>query len=344
MTLVKLGNKLVGDGHPCFIVFEPGATHTGLKSAKILVKAAADAGADAVKFQMIDTDRFMGEHHMMVEYKSAAGMTKEKMYEALKRRELKPDEWRELKKFCDKVGILFFSSASFPEEVDFLKELKSVAIKVNKGDINNPYLIDYISKTGLPVMLDGREKFEELERGVEICENNGNKNIIIMHCPSGYPAKHAGVHLSAITVIKNVYNYPVGFADHSEGGIMNFAAVALGANLIEKTITLNKKTNAVEHIMSLEPSEMKPFIERLRAVEQALGNPRIIFSSRVKDEIRRSITAKRKIEKGQKITIDDIDFKRPGSYLPANMYEEVVNRKAKRDIKEGEFIKLNDLE
>mgnify|MGYP001058935558 CR=1 FL=1 len=344
MVLVKLGKRLIGDGQPCFVVLELGATHTGLESAKQLVKAAADAGADAVKFQMIDSNRLMGERHIDVEYKSVKGMTKETMYGALKRRELKPNEWRELKAFCDELKIMFFSSATFPEEVDFLRELQSVAVKVNKGDMNHPYLIDYIAKTGLPVMLDAREKFEELERAVEICEENGNRNIIIMHCPSGYPAKHAGVHLNAIPIIKRVYDYPVGFADHSEGGAMNFAAIALGANLIEKTITLDKRTDAVEHIMSLEPSEMAPFIAQLRAVEQALGTPRIIFSSRVNEDARRSIAAKKDIKKGKAITIDDLDFRRPGAYLPPNTYTEVITKRTKRDIKEGQFIRLDDLE
>jgi sialic acid synthase SpsE len=164
-----------------------------------------------------------------------------------------------------------------------------------------------------------------------------------MHCPSGYPAQHAGIHLSTITQIKNIFGYPAAYSDHSVGEAMNYAAIALGANMIEKTITLNKGTDAVEHSMSIEPHEIPAFVKTTRAVEDALGDPRIIFESRVKPDLRRSIFAKKDIVKGHLLTLDDLDFRRPGTFYSAQYYEAVIGREMNQDLKAGESIMPDDL-
>lgn len=343
---VKIADKIVGDGHPCFLSVEPGATHTGLESAKKLVKAAKEAGADAVKFQTIDTDELMSAESLThkVKFETSQGYREESIYKALKRRELTFDEWRELKAYCDKLGILFISTPSGPATIALLKEIGAAAIKISKSDVNNSYLIRLAAQTGLPVIMDAREKFRDVENGVKICEDEGVENIIIMHCPSGYPAEYAGIHLSVIPYIKEIFGYPVAYSDHSVGEIMNYAALGLGVNFIEKTITLDKSTNAVEHYMSLEPDELKNFIERIREVEKAFGNPRIIFNSRVKLSNRRSILAKNNIVKGAVIKLEDLTFKRPGTHLSVERYEEVVGKRAMRDIAADTFLSENDFE
>jgi len=342
MKVAKIGNKMVGDGYPCFLSVEPGATHTGLESAKQLAKATKEAGADAVKFQTLETDELMSSQDMMVEYQTPKGKRKESIYGALKRRELTFAEWRQLKKYCDGIGILFISTPSGPRTVDLLAEMKVAAIKVAKSDVNNRYLINLIAEKGLPVIMDAREKFEDVENGIRICEEKGIKDIVIMHCPSGYPAEHAGIHLQAIPYIKGIFDYPVAYSDHSVGDYMNYAALGLGANFIEKTITLSRATDAVEHYMSLEPEELEQFIKKVREVEQAFGNPRVIFNSRVKKEHRRSIMTRRKIKKGQTIKLEDLAFKRPGTHLSVEYYEEVVGKKATRDLEADAFISEGD--
>ncbi|MFC2061384.1 N-acetylneuraminate synthase family protein [Elusimicrobiota bacterium] len=343
---VKIGNKTVGDGCPCFISVEPGATHTGLESAKKLVSAAKEAGADAVKFQTLDTDELMSSESRAhtIDYKTTDGWKKEGIYEALKRRELNFDEWRELKKYCDELDILFISTPSGPGTVDLLAEINAAAIKVAKADVNNRYLIGLIAEKGLPVIMDAREKFEDVENGVKICEEKGISDIIVMHCPSGYPAEQAGIHLSVIPYIKKIFGYPVAYSDHSVGDYMNYAALGLGVNFIEKTITLDRGTDAVEHYMSLEPEELKQFIKRIREVEQAFGDPRIIFNSRVKEIHRRSIMTNKNIKKGDNIGLDDLVFKRPGTFLSVERFEEVVGKKATHDLEENIFISENDFE
>ncbi len=341
---VKIGDKIVGDGYPCFISVEPGATHTGLESAKKLAKISKEAGADAVKFQTIETDEIMSSKDMEIEYQTPNGKRKESIYAALKRRELSFDEWKELKRYCDNLGILFISTPSGARTVDLLAEMKVAAIKVSKSDVNNRYLIKLIAEKGLPVIMDAREKFEDVENGIRILEEKGIKDIIIMHCPSGYPAEYAGIHLSVIPYIKGIFGYPVAYSDHSVGDYMNYVALGMGANFLEKTISLNKSTNAVEHYMSLEPEEVTQFVRKIRKIEQAFGNPRIIFNSRVKKENRRSIMSARKIKKGKIIEEEDLAFKRPGIHLSVERYEEAIGKKAARDIEADIFISENDFE
>lgn len=344
MKHARIGNKIVGDGYPCFISLEPGATHTGLESAKALARTAAEGGADAVKFQTIDTDEVMSSEEIMIKYSTVSGKKAESVYDALKRRELTADEWRQLKAYCDDLGILFISTPSGPGTVDLLAEMNVAAIKVAKSDVNNRYLIKLIAEKGLPVIMDAREKFEDVEVGIRICEQAGINDIVIMHCPSGYPAEYAGIHLKAIPHIKNIFGYPVAYSDHSMGDSMNYAALGLGVNFIEKTITLDKTVDAVEHYMSLEPQEVRGFVENIRSIEQAFGNPRVIFNSRVNTLHRRSIMAAKPIKKGEVFSVESLSFKRPGMHLSVEHYEEVVGSKATRDLEAGVFLERGDFD
>lgn len=348
MKTVKIHNKTIGLGYPCLISFEPSSTYADLDTAKQMVKASALAGADAIKFQTFvtgDADRMMGKKDIMVDFTTPTGKKKESVYDALKRRELTKEQWQDLVNFTKELNLLFITSPYFPETVDFLVEMEVDAIKVSKGDINNVLLIEKIAKTGLPVILDAREKFDDVDRAVKICEKNSNNQIIIMHCPSGYPAENAGVHLRAITAIQEKYEYPVGFADHSKGDTMNYAAVALGASMLEKTVTPDKSTEHAEHFMSLELDELKTLVKNVRAIEEAFGDPDILFTSRVEENARRSIVAKKNIEKGQIITLEVLDFKRPGN-LGISVAEgfDVMNKKALKTIPEGTFLKWDMLE
>ena len=227
----------------------------------------------------------------------------------------------------------------------FLKEIKTDAIKVSKGDVENVFLVEKIAKTNLPVIIDAREKFSDVERAIQICKDNGNNQIIIMHCPSGYPAEAAGVHLRAINAIKEKYDYPIGFADHSLGGLMNYAAIALGVNMIEKTITKDKTTEQSEHYMSLEPHELKPFIQNIRSIEAAQGDPDILKVSRVSLDGRRCFVAKKEITIGEKITLSILDFQRPGNTgISCAEGHNILNKIAKTTIPKGTFLQWHMLE
>jgi len=348
MIKVQIGNKTIGDNEPCLISFEPGATFSNIEHAKKMIEASALAGADAIKFQTFlpgEADRIMGKKDIEVNFTTLSGKKKELVYDALKRRELNKDEWKELVQYAKKKKILFITAPYFTETINFLNEIQVDAIKVSKGDINNVLLIDQISKTDLPIILDGREKFEDVDKAIKICKENKNEKIIIFHCPSGYPSENAGIHLSAIKAIKEKYPYPVGFADHSPGDMMNYAAVALGANMLEKTITYDKTIEKVEHFMSLELNELEKFVKNIRAVEVAMGDAKILMTSRVEENARRSFIAKKDILKGETITPEHLDFRRPGN-LGISCADGfiVIGKKALQTIKEGTFLNWDMLD
>lgn len=344
---IKIGNKLVGNNEPCLISLEPSATYSNLDEAKKMVKAVALAGADAIKFQTYtpgDADRIMGRKDITVDFTTATGNKQELVYDALKRRELTKDAWRELVRYAKELNLAFITAPVFSETIDFIVDIKVDAIKVSKGDINNVLFIEQIAQTKLPVILDGREKFDDIDRAVKICEKNGNKQIIIMHCPSGYPVENSGVHLRAISTIQEKYEYPVGFADHSPGDIMNYAAIGLGAAMLEKTIAIDKTAEHVEHFMSLELDEIKDFVKNIRTIEAAMGDPNILLKSRVEESAKRSLVAKKDIKKGEKITVDALDFRRPGDagISVADGFT-ILNKETIIDIPKGTFLQWNML-
>ena len=344
---IKIGNKLVGNNEPCLISLEPSATYSNLDEAKKMVKAVALAGADAIKFQTYtpgDADRIMGRKDITVDFTTATGNKQELVYDALKRRELTKNAWRELVRYAKELKLVFITAPVFSETIDFIVDIKVDAIKVSKGDINNVLFIEQIAQTKLPVILDGREKFDDIDRAVKICEKNGNKQIIIMHCPSGYPVENSGVHLRAISTIQEKYEYPVGFADHSPGDIMNYAAIGLGAAMLEKTIAIDKTTEHVEHFMSLELDEIKDFVKNVRNIEAAMGDPNILLKSRVEESAKRSLVAKKDIKNGEKITVDALDFRRPGDagISVADGFT-ILNKETIIDIPKGTFLQWNML-
>lgn len=348
MNEIKIGKKTVGQNFPCLICFEPSSTYSSVKEAKEMIHASALAGADAVKFQTFITgeaDRMMGKRDITVNFTTASGKKQELVHEALKRKELSKDEWKELVAYAKELNLIFITSAYFPETIDFIAEIGVDAIKVSKGDVNNVLLVEKMAEKNIPIIIDGREKFQDVIRDVEICERKNNKKIMIMHCPSGYPAEDSGVHLIALNKIKEKFPYPVGFADHSPGGIMNFAAIALGAKILEVTITPNKNIQHVEHFMSLELDELKEFVTNVRAVEEAIGSPEILNVSRVEESARRSFVAKSDIKSGQPITKEVIDFKRPGDEgISCADGFKVLEKKASVDIAKGTFLKWEMLD
>ena len=349
MREVRIGNKTVGDAYPCLISLEPSATYATASEAKALLEAVATAGADAVKFQTFlpgEAERMMGgRKDIEVEFGTPTGKKRESVQEALKRRELPFEEWKVLASLAHEKGLLFIASAYFLDTVAHMRDLGADALKVSKGDVNNALLIEAMAKTGLPVILDGREKFEDVKRGVEICKKAGNEEVIVMHCPAGYPALDDTVHLRAIPAIKEMTGLPVGFADHSLGDLMNYAAVALGANMLEKTLSPDRTTEKVEHFMSLEPQELKAFVENVRRVEKAMGSVDVLSSSRVEENARRSFVASRAIFKGESIVLEMLDFRRPGNAgIPVAQSYEVLGKKANQDIQAGTFLQWEMLE
>lgn len=351
---VRISNRLVGDGNQCFVTFEIGPTHNGFDSAKRLIKCAAEAGADAVKFQIFDPDRLVADKNQLFSYSVLKNRDtgeletiSEPLYDILVRRCLSDDEWTKLKSYCDQLGVAFFSTVAFDEDVDILEKLGCESIKIASADVNHFPLLRRVAKTGMCIQIDtGMATIGEIESAVDVIQKEGNKSIIIHHCPSGYPAHLESVNLRVIKTLKSVFSYPIAFSDHTPGNEMDIAAVALGANMVEKTITEDRMTRSVEHVMSIEPHEMKSFVKAIREVEIGLGRERRIMCEEElnkRNSIRRSVFFRTTAKKGARLKDCDIEFRRPGYGIRPDQYDAMKEALLNRDMEAGEVLKLQDL-
>lgn len=354
MREFRLGDRQIGGGAPCFIVMEAGPTHTGLEGALELVDVVAASGADAIKFQILDTDRLMADHAVEISYQvladKASGRTEmvsEPLYAVLKRRELSHDAWRQVKRRCDERGLMFMATVDFPETAGFLREIGAHALKIASGDVNNLPLISQTAAVGLPIMLDtGSSTIGEVERAVDACRAAGNEQIVIHHCPSGYPAHWTGINLRVIPTLKQMFDYPIAFSDHTPGWDVDVAALALGADMLEKTVTLDRATRSIEHIMSLEPQDLQAFVTTIRNLELALGTPRRILTEAEhagKVKARRSLFLRRDMAAGEVITADAVDFRRPGTGIAPDQWPLVAGRRTAKDLAKGHLLAWDDL-
>lgn len=341
-----IGKRHIGDGYPCFITYEAGPTHDGIESAKALVKLAAEAGADAVKFQIFDTDKLVKDRTLPFSYEvllsRETGETEtvtEPLYDILRRRQLTRAEWIEIKRYCDELGLAFFATVGDEDDISLLVEMGCHSIKIASADVNHFPLLRQVARTGMCVQLDtGNATLGEIEKAVEIIRAEGNDNIIIHNCPSGYPARLDSINLNMIKTLKIMFGVPVAYSDHTPGAEMDVAAVAMGANLVEKTITLDRTTRSVEHIMSLEPHEMKAFVQTIRDVERAMGSPRRILTPEEyakRNNIRRSTILKAPVKAGQRLSDAQVYFSRPGHGLRPDQYEEMQNLRFIEDLAAG---------
>jgi sialic acid synthase SpsE len=351
---VQIGGVCIGDNAPCFITFEAGPTHQGLQSAKRLAKHAKDAGGNAIKFQVFDPMRLVADPTLPFTYQVLMDVVSgemqtvtEPLRDILLRRYLQLGEWRELKAYCDEIGLSFFATACFHEDVDFLVEIGCQSIKIASADVNHLPFIRYVARTGLCVQLDtGMASLGEIEIAVDVIRAEGNNNIVIHHCPSGYPAHLESINLNAIPTIKRAFSCAVAFSDHSVGWDMDIAAVAIGVNMLEKTITEDRTTRSVEHVMSLEPKDMRRFVEIIREVEVALGNPRRVLSEverNKRNAIRRSLHVAHDLPAGHTLIEADIDYRRPGTGITPDRLSEVLARTLAMNKVAGQQLEWRDL-
>ena len=352
---MKIGNKFIGDGHPCFITFEAGATHDGLISSKKLVKHAAKSGADAVKFQIFDPDELIADKNMEFEFDilidRSTNKTKtvsENLYDIFVRRSLTFEEWTDLKNYSDSLGLTFFATIGDELGLDFVRRVGCDSIKIASADVNYFPFLKEVAKTKISIQLDtGNSTIGEIADAIDLIKSEGNNDIIIHNCPSGYPAKLSSINLNMINSLKKMFNCPVAYSDHSQGFDMDIAAVAIGANLLEQTITLDKTTPRVEHIMSLEPDEMKFFVNKIREIEIAMGSSRRIFTEKEKYsrlKVRRSIYSAESYKKNTLVKNMQLRFKRPGYGIPPDHLDKIINKKLIKDVEKDQLLSLNDFD
>jgi N,N'-diacetyllegionaminate synthase len=352
--MINFGSRMVGNGQPIFITFEAGPTHDGMASAKELITLAAESGGDAIKFQILDPDRLISDKKQLFTYeilvdKDSGRMEKvsEPLYDIMCRRALSKSEWKEVKEHADNSGISFFATVGFPEEVDMMEEFNCDSIKIASADITHFPLIRKAARTGMCLQIDtGNSTMGEIEAAVEIIRREGNENIIIHHCPTDYPATITGINLNIISTLKHMFDYPIAFSDHSPGHDMDIAAVALGANLVEKTITKDRMTPSVEHVMSLEPKDMHNFVNLMRELPVALGVKRRYMSQKDLDKsmsMRRSIFLGLDLKAGDIISESHLEYRRPGFGMAPSIVDRVIGKALVNSVDKGSMLSWSDL-
>jgi len=344
----------IGDGHPCFVTFEAGPTHDGLETACKLAEIAAEAGADAVKFQMVDPDRLVADKTQPFTYQVLADRetgrletVSEPLYDLLKRRALTRDEWIALKRHCDSLNLAFFATIAFEDELQLLVDLGCHGVKIASADVNFPQLLRAVARTGLQIQLDtGNATIGEIEAAIDVVKAERDVEVVVHHCPSGYPASPENVNLQVIPTLKRIFGVAVAYSDHSPGWDMDVAAIALGANLVEKTITLDRTIRSVEHVMSLEPDDARRFVKVVRELEAAMGQPRRLMSEeqkRARRMIRRSAYLVGDAAAGTALKDLPVVFRRPGTGIGPDAFEAMGEMSLRRDLPEGTQLTLADV-
>lgn len=327
------------------IIAEAGVNHNGdINLAYKLIDAAKACGADIVKFQTFNPELEVSRFAEKAEYQKTNTGNDDNQLEMLKELALSHEDFVKLKAYCEKVGIEFLSTPFELESVDFLISLGCRLWKIPSGEITNyPYLIK-IAKTGFPIIMStGMSSMEEVEAAVKLLKENGCGEISLLHCVTEYPAPFEDVNLRAMNSLKERFKVKVGYSDHTTGIEIPIAAVAMGAEIIEKHFTLDKNMEGPDHKASLNPAELKAMVDAIRNVEKAVGNGCKVPADSEKKNIaiaRKSIVAKCNIKAGEKLTEANITTKRPGNGVSPMRWNEVLGTAAKRDFMEDELIEL----
>lgn len=329
----------------CYIIAEAGVNHNGsLKIAKIMVDKAKEAGADCIKFQTFIAENLVTKNATKAEYQKKQTGAEESQYEMLKRLELPFDEFAELKRYCDQKKIDFLSTPFDFESVNFLNSIGMDKWKIPSGEITNlPYLLA-ISEHIKPVIIStGMSTLSEVKQAIDILRQRGCKDITVMQCTSEYPTPYDYVNLHVMNVMKEELNVPIGYSDHTIGIEVAIAAVTLGATIIEKHFTLDKKMLGPDHKASIEPDELEQMVRSIRNVESALGIYNKVpneVEKKTAEVVRKSIVAKCVIKKGEILTKDNLTVKRPGNGISPMRWFEVIGKTATKDYIEDELIEI----
>lgn len=329
------------------IIAEAGVNHNGnIELAKKLIDIAADAGADLVKFQTFSAERLATKKASKAEYQNQTTDKSESQLDMLKQLELSYEMHEELIAYCEKCGIGFFSTGFDIKSVELLVELGLKLFKIPSGEITNLPYLRHIAGYNMPVIIStGMATLDEIEAALEVLMQKGvrREQITVLHCNTEYPTPMCDVNLKAMISIGKTFGVNIGYSDHTQGIEVAIAAVALGAIVIEKHFTLDRKLPGPDQNASLEPDELKAMVNSIRNIEQALGNGvKSPTPSELKNKIiaRKSLVAASNICKGEVFTEVNITAKRPGNGVSPMQWDNVLGRIATRDFMVDELIEL----
>ena len=345
----KIGEKEIGENNPAFIIAELSANHMNdFDIAVKTIEAMAEAGADAVKFQTFTPDTITldcdNEYFQIKQGTVWDGQILHELYEDA----YMPWDWQpKLKKIAEDLGLIVFSSPFDKTSVDFLENMDIPAYKIASFEITDIPLIEYVASKGKPIIIStGIANLEDIELAVETCLEAGNDKIALLKCTSSYPAPFEEINLNTIPDIKNKFNVIVGLSDHTLGGEVSTAAIAVGANIIEKHFILDRNMGGPDCEFSMEPHEFKQMVESIRNVEKALGKVNYELSDKMmaNREFSRSLFAVDDIKIGEIVTEDNVRSIRPGFGLHPKYLKEILGKKVNRDLKKGTPLKLDYVE
>ncbi len=328
------------------IIAEVGVNHDGnLQKAKKLIKICKNIGADFIKFQSFKTDSLVTINSKKSKYQLKKNSKNNSLYKMLKKVELSYKDTIKLFEYAKKIDIEIISTPFDKLSSDELENLKMKVFKISSGDIDNIPLIEHVAKKNKPIIIStGRSTFKDIDKAIKFIKKNNNNKISILHCVSSYPTKYKDLNLNTIKKLKEKYSFEIGFSDHSLGIEAPIAAVALGATIIEKHITLDKKNQGPDHFFSLVPLEFEMMIRQIRNIESAMGSSvKKINQSEIEGlrKSRRSLYSFTDIYKNQIFNENNISILRPADGLkPIDIYK-FIGRRSKDNIKKGTLLKLS---
>lgn len=347
MDAMRIGNREVGPGNPVFVIAEAGVNHNGsVDTARRLIDAAAGAGCDAVKFQKRSIQDLLSREAYEKPY-SNNGHSHGRTYgEHRERMELSFADYVTLRDHARERGILFMASAWDHRSASFVDSLEVSAHKVGSPDMTNLPLCAHIAAFDKPVILStGMSELWEVDAVVRIVKSI-NPRLVLMHCVSIYPTPMDRVNLGVMTALRDRYGVPVGYSGHESGWHTVLAAVALGAVVIEKHITLDRAMKGGDHAFSLEPDEMKAMVEQIRGVEAALpGREKQILDEEIpyRRKLGKSITTRVPVPKGTELTVEMLTCKSPATGMSPFLLQELVGKRAARDLDADVVLKQEDI-
>jgi len=329
----------------CLIIAEAGVNHNGdVGLALKLCDAAKEAGADVVKFQTWRTEDIITRNVEKAEYQKSMTGNEESQFEMLKKLELTHDEFRQIKKHCDEIGIRFASTADEAESLDFLISLGIPFIKIGSGEIGNVSYLRHIGRKKMPVIMStGMSSLNDIALSLQALREGGATDITLLHCTTSYPCAFEDVNLNAMKTIKSEFDLDVGYSDHTIGSTVAIAAVTMGAKVIEKHFTLDKNMEGPDHKASADPDEFKACVKAIRDIELAMGDGQKVPTSieeKISQVVLKRVVAKNTIEAGHIITEDDICVKRSSFGMPCSRWDEIVGTIAKKNYLKDEGVTL----
>ncbi len=339
MQTVQIKNRIIGDGHPTYIIAEMSANHAGsIERAKEIIRAAKDAGADCIKIQTYTPDTLTIDCHNEYFQVKNGTWEGENLY-SLYGKAYTPWEWqKELKEEADRIGIDFFSTPFDKSAVDFLEEIGSEFYKIASFEMIDLPLIEYVASKGKPIIMStGMASLEEIKEAVDTVKNAGNNQLVLLKCSSAYPAISDDMHLATIRDMKERFELPIGLSDHSMGSLGATVAVSLGANVIEKHFCLSREIDNPDASFSMTPEEFKQMVQDVRNVEKALGVPTYGVSKQEESSMvfRRSIFVTKDVNKGDVFTEENTRIIRPGYGIKPKYFKDILGTVAAEDVKRG---------